>query len=436
MVDQLGLSPERCREALQQVLRSQTFVRSDQLRKFLSYVCGKTMEGQAGEIKEYLIGVDALGRPPGYSPADDSSVRRRAYELRQRLEKFYAHEMPNAAVHIHIPRGSYVPQFLEQVEPAAESKEAGEAEVPPPPTVESSRPRNRRPVILAAALGCLVGVAGTVAAFRVASTDFHALDPVVREVWGPLLAADSQTLICMAGNLHMEVRAAPFETNVPSYPAPPEVYGQFRQHRPLGDGARLFMRPADYAAPMGAVSGVAIVATTLRTAHATYQILSERAAPLASFRGRNVILFGDARTSQAAAHLMSRAVFTVGYDGTQLVIRDRRKPASDPPAFSRSRQGPTGAAVVYGLITILPTDGPPPTSKRTIILSGVSNAGVHGAAEFLASPKALRNLKMRLGRENQASFPPAYQVIVRCSASDTMLLRCEYAAHETIKELP
>ncbi len=434
MADMLAVSPERCREALQHVLRSRTFARSDQLRAFLSYVCGKAMEGRADEIKEYLIGVEALGRPSGYSPAEDSSVRRRAYELRQRLEDFYAYEMPNAAVQIHIPRGSYAPQFLEQVAPEAESGENGGAGAPPPPAAELSRPRYRRTLILAAAVGCLAGVAGAVAAFRMAFVSFQALDPVVREVWGPLVAADSQTLICIAGNLYMEVHAAPFDKQ-PFYPVPAEVYPRFREQRPLADGAKLFMRPVDHGAPMSAVSSVAIVATTLRSARATYQVLTERAAPLASFRGRNVILLGDPSSSRAAAHLMSRATFTLGYDdaGTQLVIRDRRKPADGPPAFSRSAQGPTGAAVVYGLITVLPSDGPPQTDKRTIIISGLSNAGVHGAAEFLASPERLRDLKMRFARQKQASFPPAYQVVVRCSASDTMLLSCDYAAHETTK---
>ncbi|MDP2991058.1 MAG: hypothetical protein Q8O57_10915, partial [Kiritimatiellota bacterium] len=404
-----AVSSERCNEALQQVLRSRTFSRSEQLRAFLRYVCGKAMEGRAGEIKEYLIGVEALGRPPAYSPAEDSSVRRRAYELRQRLDEFYTQEMPDAAVRIQIPRGSYAPLFLEKVPAPPASVETGRNGLSPL-AAGLSRRWNRRGVILAAAVGCLAGAAATGIALRGTSVNVLPLDPVVRDVWGPLLTAESQALICIAGNLHMEVRAAPFVG--PSYPAPPEIYPQFRNHRPLAEGARLFMRPIEHAAPMGAVSGVAIMAATLRAAGATYQVLNERASPLASFRGRNVILFGDPCTSNAAAYLMSRAAFTIGYDdaGTRRVIRDRRKPPGHPPAFSRLEQGPGGATVVYGLITVLPTDGLQPASKRTIILSGVGNAGVHGAAEFLASPGCLRDLKMRFARHNQPSFPPAYQV--------------------------
>jgi hypothetical protein len=423
----LPVTAERCQEAVEQVLRSRTFARSDQLRAFLSYVCGKAIGGRADEIKEYLIGVEALGRPADYSPAEDSSVRRRAYELRQRLEQFYTSEMPEATVQIHIPRGSYAPVFLELG--AAETQSADDRrDVAPPPAA----PRlSRRTTVLTLAAVVLAGVLGAVLGFR----SFQSLDPVVREVWGPLVAADSQTLICIAGNLYMEVRAAPFE-NQPLYSVPAEVYQPFRNQRPLAEGAELFMRPVDYGVAMGAVASVAIVAATLREARATYQVLTERTAPLASFRGRNVILLGDPSTSRAATYLLSRTTFTLVYGeaGTQLVIRDRRKPVGHPPAFSRSPEGTTGAAVTYGLITVLPSDGPNPTDKRTIIISGLSNAGVHGAAEFLASPERLRDLKMRLARQNHESFPPAYQVVVRCASNDTVLLSCEYAAHDTLSD--
>ena len=50
----------------------------------LRFVCEAEMEGRAGDLNEY---VEVLGRPKGYSPAEDSSVRTRAYKLRQKLQK-------------------------------------------------------------------------------------------------------------------------------------------------------------------------------------------------------------------------------------------------------------------------------------------------------------------------------------------------------------
>ena len=99
------------RAALEQVLRSATFVRASQVKNFLKYICEMEFAGRAGALHEYLIGVEALGRPTAYSTDDDSSVRRRAFALRQKLEEVYAKELTDAPIRIDVPKGSYVPRF-------------------------------------------------------------------------------------------------------------------------------------------------------------------------------------------------------------------------------------------------------------------------------------------------------------------------------------
>ena len=86
------------RLALERALHSRTFARSEQLRAFLQFVCEAEMRGAGADLTEYVIGVEVLGRPEGYSPAEDSSVRTRAYELRQKLEKLYSSELQAEAI--------------------------------------------------------------------------------------------------------------------------------------------------------------------------------------------------------------------------------------------------------------------------------------------------------------------------------------------------
>lgn len=99
------------RAALEQVLCSATFLRASQVKNFLRYICEMEFAGRASALHEYLIGVEALGRPTAYSTDDDSSVRRRAYALRQKLEEVYAKELIDAPIRIEVPKGSYVPRF-------------------------------------------------------------------------------------------------------------------------------------------------------------------------------------------------------------------------------------------------------------------------------------------------------------------------------------
>ena len=99
------------RAALEEVLKSTTFLRASQVRNLLRYICEMEFAGRAAALHEYLIGVEAMGRPTAYSTEDDSSVRRRAYALRQKLEQVYETELADAPIRIDVPKGSYVPRF-------------------------------------------------------------------------------------------------------------------------------------------------------------------------------------------------------------------------------------------------------------------------------------------------------------------------------------
>jgi hypothetical protein len=101
------------RAAMEQVLQSATFLRASQVRNFLRYICEMELAGRASALHEYLIAVEAMGLPSSYSTDDDSSVRRRAYALRQKLDSVYANELTGARVRIEVPKGSYVPRFVQ-----------------------------------------------------------------------------------------------------------------------------------------------------------------------------------------------------------------------------------------------------------------------------------------------------------------------------------
>ena len=149
---------EEKRAALQEVLQSGAFTRAGQLQSFLRFVCEMEIAGRGGELSEYLIGVEALGRPPGYSPAEDAAVRRRAIDLREKLEEVYAAELAASALRIDLPKGRYVPRFVRR---EAARGEAAAAPLPKAPVAGRRYP-------LAVVVGAfLAGVAVTAIAFRV-----------------------------------------------------------------------------------------------------------------------------------------------------------------------------------------------------------------------------------------------------------------------------
>jgi len=104
------------RAELARVLESETFIRSPKVSRLLAYLCEKYFQGEAGEIKEYSIAVDALGRDPGFDPQHDAIVRVETYHLRKRLKQYYAAKGRNNPLRIVLPPGQYQPAFVPQTE--------------------------------------------------------------------------------------------------------------------------------------------------------------------------------------------------------------------------------------------------------------------------------------------------------------------------------
>ena len=104
---------DQCKAELEAVIASGIFAKAPSLALLLDYVCTKYFEGQANQVKEYNIAVEALGRPPSFDPKQDSIVRVEAFRLRKRLKQYYENDGAGRHLRIVIPSGQYVPQFLE-----------------------------------------------------------------------------------------------------------------------------------------------------------------------------------------------------------------------------------------------------------------------------------------------------------------------------------
>ena len=106
-----SFSPAAIIGQLQKILSSALFTRSPRLREFLAYIVQETIEGRAGEIKEYALGVAVFGRLQSFDPRIDPIVRVDAGRLRARLKEYYKQEGRHDQLYIECVKGSYVPVF-------------------------------------------------------------------------------------------------------------------------------------------------------------------------------------------------------------------------------------------------------------------------------------------------------------------------------------
>jgi Malectin domain len=107
-----SLSREEEQAELQAVLGSEAFVKSPNLARLLTYLCGKYFDGRAGDLKEYNIGLEALGRPTDFDPASSSIVRVELHRLREKLKRHYETQGLHDGAVIVLEPGKYTPRFL------------------------------------------------------------------------------------------------------------------------------------------------------------------------------------------------------------------------------------------------------------------------------------------------------------------------------------
>jgi hypothetical protein len=405
------------RQALQAALTSATFARSAQLRALLQYLCEREMAGHAAALTEYQIAVDALGRRKDFNLTDDSSVRNRVFELRQRLEKYYSSENPGADPQIQIPRGSYVPVYARNHPGPAVPAPSIPREAAPHPAVATAR-RYRG----LSAVGIAALLVGLLAGWWLARPSPAS---VLKEVWGPLADPGDELLISIGTSLHMVVR--PHISDHPwRFPAPERLREIYGSTRPLQSGVPLYMEPAQLSVPLAELAAVAALSNTRTAFGGAYQILPESEAPVAALRGRNAVLLGTGTNSEAARALLRNLPLTIDYDSSdRFCVLDQRKPAGQNTLFVAQPTGQPVPSTLYGLLSVLTWPEAAGKVKRTVVLSGAGSAGIQAAAEFFCSPVHMRELKVRLH-----GLPPSYQVVVRCKTSGLRLISYEYAAHE------
>jgi hypothetical protein len=99
------------RDQLKRLLAHPLFANSKRYPVFLAYTVEQTLLGNAGELKERTIGVEAFGREPNYDVNLDPVVRSTAAEVRKRLIQYYYNTDHFGELIVELSAGSYVPSF-------------------------------------------------------------------------------------------------------------------------------------------------------------------------------------------------------------------------------------------------------------------------------------------------------------------------------------
>jgi hypothetical protein len=107
----VAISREQCFQQIDKLIKSHSLHGSESLCKLLRYLAEHSLDHPGTALKEYQIATEVLGRPAGFDPQSDSTVRVQAGRLRVKLAEYYANEGPDDPIVVEIPKGSYALTF-------------------------------------------------------------------------------------------------------------------------------------------------------------------------------------------------------------------------------------------------------------------------------------------------------------------------------------
>ena len=116
------------RAQIERILQSRIFHASEVLRNLLAYLSDKALTGTADSLKEYTIGLDALGKPESFDPRQESVVRMHTARLRQKLAEYYRTEGIDDPVIVDLPKGGFKITFESRPQAVVQP-----VQPPPPP---------------------------------------------------------------------------------------------------------------------------------------------------------------------------------------------------------------------------------------------------------------------------------------------------------------
>ncbi len=414
-----------CREAVDRVLASETFRGSSSLRTLLGYLTDKTLAGDAEELKEFTVGVEALDRSEQYDPQIDPSVRVQISRLRRKLAKYYEQECPGDPVRISLPKRQFKLVFEERAVAINDARAQSHA-----PSASQAQTPWRRGVVLAVAAGAVLAafaIGATLPRIQPASlqlSETGVFTPAMRQFWQPYFDSQLPATLSLGVALFMRVPGDPVtymrQTRVNEWPPEEEVPGLAALQAAIGDGA-----PAheiyNYCS-VGEAIGAAVLGRSLLTGGLDLPIVRSNAISWDEAQSGNIVFVGPPKFNSLIRTGAFERNFRVVEGGIENL-----EPLPGEPEFYGKVEEPTGRpGMAHALISRFP-------NKRAgvvTVLASNDGTGTWGAAEYVTQPEFIAGLVEKLAGPDGA-MPDAFEVVVRVRCDLDYPLDITYVTHRS-----
>ena len=412
---------DEARLQIQRMVDSDLFRSSEVQRRLFKYLAEKSLAGEADQLKEYSVGVDALGKQESYDPQQDSTVRIQSSRLRQKIIEYYQTTGNADLVVIDFPRGHFKLLFTPR-------------ESPPTPAFEHAAIKWRR--VSLAAIGAFAIAAGLGIYWRVSlarleqstTATTEAWQPALEEFWQSFLTRKNPTLICLGTPLFVRIPSLGFLRQ-------PETMHSWEESVSSGVVKRLEQRfPGERAEPWYAFTGIGesggtfLLGKLLGTRITDLQVATSTELTWNEIGANNLIFVGPPKFNAQIKALPIEQDLVMQEDNVE-GIRNLRPRPGEPAFFGNGimdAQNQTGET--YALISRLPgLHG----HGELLVLAGAWMPGTLAACEYVTMEAHARELLNKI-RLPSGRLPAYYQVLIKCKFEHWTPVQISYVLHHVL----
>lgn len=419
------------RAEVERILQSRIFRASEVLRNLLAYLSDKALAGTADTLKEYTIGLDALGKPASFDPRQESVVRMHTARLRQKLAEYYRTEGSGDPVLIDLPKGGFKITFEPRPAPIP-------APAPLPAKFESAPRQSWQPreIALASALAATLVCAiffmtrlwriERIESGPTAQPLSETWTPALRELWEPLLSSSRRLVVCVSTPLF--VRLPGFgvvrEPSVNDWDEVPASKRISSLESALSVG---MSEPAYSYTEVGTATGAFLLGQFLAPRKQAVLITRANVLSWPELAEDNVVFLGPTTGIHQAGDIPMNAQLTLDSSGIKNL-----HPGTGEAALIKDRPAPSGeeSGVSYALISRIPAMNGP---GAILMLSGNQIASVMGGVKAFTTPALAQMLVSRL-KSASGNMPKYFQVVLSVKAMDDVPVEISYVLHRDLAE--
>jgi hypothetical protein len=397
-------------EELERVLKSETLRHSQQHRSLLSYMVQKSIEQRAEDLKEYIVGIDALGKPESYNPRRDATVRIQVGRLRARLTEYYLSEGAQDPIVFDVPKGGFKVLFLKRNEPLA----AGDLPEVAPPVASKSWRFGLVPwfctalsVALAVAFG-LMAHSASARAERITLLSTTLWTPELKALWAGFLDDKRPLTLSLGTPLFVNVDGVMVRDATWNIWAPDKLPPKIER---IGQALKASAIQPDFEYNgFGETAGAFWVSRFLVSQGLDLTFRRSNDLTWDDFKERNMILLGSPKSISFLKYVRDLHA-KLDFEVEERRIINHEPVKGEAPYYAQTGAKSEGTYYGYALVTRLPgVDG----SGNIMILGSPDTEGTLAACQYITSPNGAKELLSELAPRGRP-MPDVFQALLKVS---------------------